>query len=98
MSVSLAGVSSMIFVDDENATDADPCGPLTSIVVPDTESIDPTTSSSPLIFNGVVDGVVGDATADVDFGAVDDSLGELLLDEPQPAAASAVIPAIARIQ
>jgi len=85
----------MIFVDEENATDADPCGPLTWIVVPDTESIDPTTSSSPLTFNGGVDGAGGDATADVVFGAVEDSLGELLLDEPQPTAASAVIPTIA---
>ena len=95
MSIGLAGVSSMIFVDDENATDADPWGPLTLIVVPDTESIDPTTSSSPLTFDGVADGVGGDATADVVFGAVEDSLGELLLDEPQPTAASAVIPTIA---
>jgi len=85
----------MIFVDEENATDADPCGPLTWIVVPDTESIDPTTSSSPLTFNGVVDGAGGDATADVVFGAVEDSLAELLLDEPQPTAASTVIPTIA---
>jgi hypothetical protein len=78
----------MIFVDEENATDADPCGPLTSIVVPDTESIDPTTSSSPLTFNGVVDGAGGDATADVVFGAVEDSLGELLLGELIPTIAS----------
>jgi len=95
MSVGLAGVSSMIFVDEENATDADPWGPLTSIVVPDTESIEPTTSSSPLTFNGVVDEVGGDATAEVVLVAVEDSLGELLLDEPQPTAASAVIPTIA---
>jgi len=85
----------MIFVDEENATDADPWGPLTSIVVSDTESIDPTTSSSPLTFDGVVDGAGGDATADVVFGAVEGSLGGLLLDEPQPTAASAVIPTIA---
>jgi len=88
----------MIFVEDENATDAVPWGPLTSIVVPDTESMDPTTSSSPLIFNGVVDGGRGDATADVVFGAVEDTLGELLLDEPQPTAASVVIPTIASIR
>ena len=91
MSVSLAGVSSMIFVDGENATFADPCGPLTSIVVPDTESIDPLTSSSPLTFAGAWD----DATADVVLGAADDALGELLLDEPQATADNAAIPTIA---
>src|SRR5262245_28953657 len=95
MSVGLAGVSSMIFVAEENATDADPWGPLTLIVVPDTESIDPTTSSSPLTFDGVVDGAGGDATAAVVFGAVGDSLGGLLLDEPQATTESAVIPTIA---
>ena len=31
----------MFFVDDEDANDADFWGPLTSIVVPDTASIDP---------------------------------------------------------
>ena len=91
MSVSLAGVSSMIFVDGENATVADPFAPVTSIVVPDTESIDPLTSSSPLTFTGAWD----DATADVVLGAVDDELGELLSDEPQATADSAVIPTIA---
>jgi len=64
----------MIFVDGENTTDADPFGPLTSILVPDTESIDPLTSSSPLTFDG--DG--GEATAEVVLGAADDELGELL--------------------
>ena len=91
MSVSLAGVSSMIFVDAENATLADPFAPLTSIVVPDTESIDPLTSSSPLTFAGAWDAVAADEEVDVD----EVSLGGLLVDEPQATADSAVIPTIA---
>jgi hypothetical protein len=81
----------MIFVDGENATVADPFGPVTSIVVPDTESMDPLTSSSPLTLTGAWDA----AAADVVFDADDVSLGELLLDESQATADSAVIPTIA---
>jgi hypothetical protein len=84
----------MIFVDAENATFADPFAPLTSIVVPDTESIDPLTSSSPLTFAGAWDAAAADVMVDV----VDVSLGELLLDEPQATADSAVIPTIAKTE
>jgi len=52
MSVSFAGVNSMIFVSSVNDTDADPSGELTSIRIPDTDAIEPLTSSSPLIFSG----------------------------------------------
>jgi hypothetical protein len=84
----------MSLVDSENATDADPCGELTSIVVPVTDAIDPLTSSSPLTFTGASD-AGADAAADVVVGVVGDSLGELLVDDPQATAANAVIPTIA---
>ena len=90
MSVDLAGVNSMIFVDAENATDADPFGELTSMVEPDTDAIDPLTSSSPLTFTGASD--VGAAAADVAVGAAGDSPCELLVDAPQAPADNAVIP------
>jgi len=81
----------MIFVDGENATVADPVGPVTAIVVPDTDAMDPLTSSSPLTLAGAWDAAV----ADVAFGAVEESLGGLLLDEPHATAYSAAIPTIA---
>ena len=92
MSAGLAGVNSMIFVDSDNDTDADPFGPLTSIVVPDTDAIDPLTSSSPLTFTGATDAA---AAADVVAGALDCALGEFMLDSPHATADSAVIPTIA---
>ncbi|WP_319435848.1 hypothetical protein [Mycobacterium sp. RTGN5] len=82
----------MTFVDGVKDTDAVPFGPLTVIVVPDTESIDPITSSSPLTFDGGADEAAAD---DVVFDAVEVPLGELLLDEPHATADSAVTPTIA---
>jgi hypothetical protein len=82
----------MIFVDGENATDADPFGPLTSIVVPDTDAIDPLTSSSPLTFTGASD--VGAAAADAAGVVVGDLLGELVVDDPQATADNAVTPMV----
>ncbi|MFN8043367.1 MAG: hypothetical protein U0S13_08485 [Mycobacterium sp.] len=91
MSVGFAGVNSMIFVEGENCTEAAPLGPLTSILLPDTDAIDPTTSSSPLIFSGV-----WDATADVVLGRGDDPPA-LVSAEPQATADSVVTPTTARI-
>jgi hypothetical protein len=89
----------MILVDSENATDADPCAELTSILIPDTEAIEPLNSSSPLIFTGASDAgaAAADVLADV-AEAVGDSVGELLVGDPQAAADKTVIPATARAE
>jgi hypothetical protein len=80
----------MIFVDGVNDTDADPWRPLTVIVVPETESIDPITSSSPLTFDGATD----EATVG-DVGAADDADDVVFGDEPHATADTAVTPTIA---
>ncbi|MGI9164565.1 MAG: hypothetical protein ACR2JI_16835 [Mycobacterium sp.] len=90
----VAGVNSMTFVESENDTVADPFCPLTSIVVPDTDAIDPLTSSSPLIFTGAWDG----STAAVVVDAVEDALGDLVVAELQATADNAVIPIIANVK
>ena len=59
---------------------------------PDTDAIDPLTSSSPLTFTGATDAA---AAADVVAGALDCALGEFMLDSPHATADSAVIPTIA---
>jgi hypothetical protein len=85
----------MIFVAGENDTVADPFGPLTSIIVPDTDAIEPATSSSPFTLTGATD--VGCAAADDVTGVVGDSLGELLVVDPHATVANAVIPIIGSI-
>ena len=80
----------MTFVAAEKETFAAPFGPLTWIVVPDTDAMDPATSSSPFTFTGVAD--VGDAAGVEVAGVVGDSPGELLVDGPQAMADDAVIP------
>jgi hypothetical protein len=79
----------MTLVDSEKATDADPCGELTSTRVPDTDAIDPPTSSSPSTLTGVSD--AGAAAADVVVGAVEDSVGGGFVDDPHATADSAVV-------
>jgi hypothetical protein len=81
----------MTFVDSVNVTDAEPFGPLTSTLLPETESIDPATSSSPFTFAGVMDG----AAADVVAAAVEEAVGAAVLDAVQATADSAATPAIA---
>ncbi|MCE9516255.1 MAG: hypothetical protein K8R24_10060 [Mycobacterium sp.] len=74
-----------------NVTDAEPFGPLTSTLLPETESIDPATSSSPFTFAGVMDG----AAADVVAAVVEEAVGATVLDALQPTADSAATPVIA---
>jgi hypothetical protein len=81
----------MTFVDSANVTDAEPFGPLTSTLLPETESIDPATSSSPFTFAGVMDGAAADGVA----AAVEEVLDAALLDAVQAIADSVAIPAIA---
>jgi hypothetical protein len=81
----------MTFVDSANVTDAEPFGPLTSTLLPETESIDPATSSSPFTFAGAMDG----AAADVVAAAVEEVPGAAVLDALQATADSAATPAIA---
>jgi hypothetical protein len=73
-----------------NATDADPCGELTSILMPDTDAIEPPTSSSPSALTGVSDADA--AAADVVVDADEAALDELFVDDPHATADSAVIP------
>jgi hypothetical protein len=83
----------MIFVESVKDTDAEPSGEVTSIRIPDTEAIEPLTSSSPLIFSGAWEA----AAADVVVDAADDALGSVLVAELHATADSAVIPTIANI-
>lgn len=69
----------MTLVDSEKATDAAPFGELTSILMPDTDAIEPPTSSSPSALTGVSDaGAATDVVVDADA----DSLDELLVEDP----------------
>jgi hypothetical protein len=89
---SVAGVNSMTLVDSEKATDAAPFGELTSILMPDTDAIEPPTSSSPSALTGVSDaGAATDVVVDADA----DSLDELLVEDPHATVDNAVIPTIA---
>jgi hypothetical protein len=91
----------MIFVESVKDTDAEPSGELTSIRIPDTEAIEPLTSSSPLIFSGAWEAaaadVVADAADDVADEAVGDTLDSVFVAEPHATADNAVIPTSASI-
>jgi hypothetical protein len=92
----------MTLVESVNATDAAPCGELTSILMPDTEAIEPLTSSLPSIFSGAWEAaageVVADAADDVADEAADDAVDSVLVVELHATADSAVIPISARIR
>jgi hypothetical protein len=83
----------MTLVDSEKATDAAPCGELTSILMPDTDAIEPPTSSSSSALTGVSD--AGAAAADVVVGAVADSVGGGFVDDPHATTDRAVVATIA---
>jgi hypothetical protein len=85
----------MTLVDSEKATDAAPFGELTSILMPDTDAIDPPTSSSPSALTGVSD---AGAATDVEVAADADSLDELFVDDAHATVDSAVIPTIANTE
>jgi hypothetical protein len=85
----------MTLVDSEKATDAAPCGELTSILMPDTDAIEPPTSSSPSALTGVSD---AGAATDVEVAGDADSLDELFVDDPHATADSAVIPTSANTE
>jgi hypothetical protein len=92
MSDSFAGVNSHTLVDSDKATDAAPFGELTSILVPDTDAIDPPTSSLPSTLTGVSD---AGAATDVEVAGDADSLDEVLVEDPHATVDNAVIPTIA---
>jgi hypothetical protein len=94
MSESFTGVNSITLVDSDRATAAAPFGELTSTRVPDTDAIDPLTSSSPSIFTGAWEAAAADVVAD----AADDALGSVLVAEPHATADSEVIPTTASIR
>jgi hypothetical protein len=92
----------MILVDSVKATAAAPRGELTSTRVPDTEAIDPLTSSSPSMITGTWEASAADvvapaATDDEADDAADDAVDSVLVAEPHATADRAVIPTIASI-
>jgi hypothetical protein len=96
----------MILVDSVKATAAAPRGELTSTRVPDTEAIDPLTSSSPSMITGtweasaadVVAPAAADDAADDAVDDTDEAADSVFVAEPHATADSAVIPTSARIR
>jgi hypothetical protein len=89
----------MIFVDSVKATAAAPRGELTSTRVPDTEAIDPLTSSSPSMITGTWEAsadVVGEAADDA-ADDTDEAADSGFVAEPHATADRAVIPTNASI-
>jgi hypothetical protein len=83
----------MILVDSVKATAAAPRGELTSTRVPDTEAIDPLTSSSPSMITGTWEASGADVVADAD----DEVADSVFVAEPHATADSAVIPTNASV-